>query len=327
MTHPRRTDPIVVHALIHNPQFEEYGGEDDTRQFFSGFFSAIQDIDDSVAQTRSQPGRVGRTSGAGGAGSPSWIDFSRSGSGSASRKPITLGNHPLGRNVRIWYHTRGDASAQHRCAPPASVSDSVISAPEDSDHEPGSTIVPAADPGCRRTGGVGYINGPKRHRRRGSAGLPTTSSSVPPSARPPGGGADRTAENRVDGAPQERPELPRPGPHDRRRRRAGSAQRDAAARRVSSIRPQRVAPFFVGKDARELEPLLWELYRHGDNYKFQGLALWVCVAAAEFAVLDLLGKKTGKSIGDLLGGVKRREIAVYRASGIRGNTPRPRSRT
>ncbi len=39
----------------------------------------------------------------------------------------------------------------------------------------------------------------------------------------------------------------------------------------------RVAPFFVGKDARQLEPLLWELYRHDDNYKYQGLALWVCV--------------------------------------------------
>ena len=83
----------------------------------------------------------------------------------------------------------------------------------------------------------------------------------------------------------------------------------------------RVAPFFVGKDARQLEPLLWELYRHDDNYKYQGLALWVCVAAAEFAILDLLGKLPGKSIGDLLGGVKRREIAVYRASGNRGNTP------
>jgi L-alanine-DL-glutamate epimerase-like enolase superfamily enzyme len=83
----------------------------------------------------------------------------------------------------------------------------------------------------------------------------------------------------------------------------------------------RVAPFFVGKDARQLEPLLWELYRHDDNYKYQGLAFWVCVAAAEFAILDLLGKLTNRSIGDLLGGVKRREIAVYRASGVRGNTP------
>lgn len=83
----------------------------------------------------------------------------------------------------------------------------------------------------------------------------------------------------------------------------------------------RVAPFFRGKDARELEPLLWELYRHDDNYKYQGLALWVCVAAAEFAVLDLLGKASGRSVADLLGGLKRPEIAVYRASGTRGNTP------
>jgi L-alanine-DL-glutamate epimerase-like enolase superfamily enzyme len=83
----------------------------------------------------------------------------------------------------------------------------------------------------------------------------------------------------------------------------------------------RVAPFFKGKDARELEPLLWELYRHDDNYKYQGLALWTCVAAAEFAVLDLLGKLADRPIGELLGGVRRRDIAVYRASGNRGNTP------
>ena len=83
----------------------------------------------------------------------------------------------------------------------------------------------------------------------------------------------------------------------------------------------RVASFFVGKDARRLEPLLWDLYRHDSNYKYQGLAFWVCVAAAEFAVLDLLGKVAGRSVGELLGGIKRREIAVYRASGNRGNTP------
>jgi L-alanine-DL-glutamate epimerase-like enolase superfamily enzyme len=83
----------------------------------------------------------------------------------------------------------------------------------------------------------------------------------------------------------------------------------------------RVAPFFVGKDARALEDTLWELYRHNDNYKYQGLALWVCVAAAEFAVLDLLGKVADRSVADLLGGLKSRDIAVYRASGNRGNTP------
>ena len=51
----------------------------------------------------------------------------------------------------------------------------------------------------------------------------------------------------------------------------------------------RVAPFFAGKDARQLEPVLWELYRHDDNYKYQGLALWVCVAAAEFGFWSLEG--------------------------------------
>jgi L-alanine-DL-glutamate epimerase-like enolase superfamily enzyme len=83
----------------------------------------------------------------------------------------------------------------------------------------------------------------------------------------------------------------------------------------------RVAPFFAGQDARQLEPLLWELYRDRSNYKLQGLAFWVCVAAAEFAVLDLLGHVTGKSIRELLGGAGRRDVAVYRASGNRGNTP------
>jgi L-alanine-DL-glutamate epimerase-like enolase superfamily enzyme len=94
--------------------------------------------------------------------------------------------------------------------------------------------------------------------------------------------------------------------------------------RLSELYPvflNRVAPFFIGKDARQLEPLLWDLYRHGSNYKLQGIGLWAPQAAAEIAILDLLGKAANKSVGELLGGVKRKEIAVYRASGNRGNTP------
>ncbi|MGH9363478.1 MAG: mandelate racemase/muconate lactonizing enzyme family protein, partial [Thermoanaerobaculia bacterium] len=83
-----------------------------------------------------------------------------------------------------------------------------------------------------------------------------------------------------------------------------------------------VAPQFIGKDARDLESLIDQVYRWQSNYKLQGLAFWVCVAAAEFAILDLLGRLAGKSVGDLLGGVRRRDVAVYRASGNRGNTPR-----
>ena len=43
---------------------------------------------------------------------------------------------------------------------------------------------------------------------------------------------------------------------------------------VAPIFPQRVAPFFIGKDARQLEKHLWELYRWLSNNKLQGLALW-----------------------------------------------------
>ncbi|MFZ5926771.1 MAG: mandelate racemase/muconate lactonizing enzyme family protein [Acidobacteriota bacterium] len=84
---------------------------------------------------------------------------------------------------------------------------------------------------------------------------------------------------------------------------------------------QKVAPHFVGKDARDLETVFHEAYLANSNYKWQGLPFWVCMAAAEIAILDLLGKASGKPLGELFGKVRRRKIAVYRASGNRGNTP------
>jgi L-alanine-DL-glutamate epimerase-like enolase superfamily enzyme len=84
---------------------------------------------------------------------------------------------------------------------------------------------------------------------------------------------------------------------------------------------RRVLPFFAGKDARDLESLLHEAYLGESNYKWQGLPFWVGVACAEVAVLDLLGQVAGQSLGEMLGGVIRRDVAVYRASGQRGNTP------
>ena len=83
-----------------------------------------------------------------------------------------------------------------------------------------------------------------------------------------------------------------------------------------------VIPFFVGKDARKLESeLLFKLYRHRSNYKLQGLALWSVQAWVEFALLDMMGRACGKSIGDLLGGTIRDEIDFYVASGRRDSTP------
>jgi L-alanine-DL-glutamate epimerase-like enolase superfamily enzyme len=82
-----------------------------------------------------------------------------------------------------------------------------------------------------------------------------------------------------------------------------------------------VIPYFIGKDALALEEHLFAVYRHQDNYKFQGLALWCPVAWVEFAILDLLGRLAGKSIGDLLGGAIRQRVPFYIASGRRDTTP------
>jgi L-alanine-DL-glutamate epimerase-like enolase superfamily enzyme len=82
-----------------------------------------------------------------------------------------------------------------------------------------------------------------------------------------------------------------------------------------------VIPYFIGKDARDLETHLFEVYRYQSNYKLQGLALWCPVAWVEFALLDMMGRIAGKSMGQLLGGVVRREVPFYVASGRRDSTP------
>lgn len=84
---------------------------------------------------------------------------------------------------------------------------------------------------------------------------------------------------------------------------------------------RKVAPLFTGKDARGLETLLHEAYLANSNYKWQGLPFWVSMAVTEIAILDLLGKRANKPLGELLGNVIRREIPVYRASSHRGNAP------
>ena len=93
-------------------------------------------------------------------------------------------------------------------------------------------------------------------------------------------------------------------------------------RYLAGILRERVIPYFLGKDARELETeLLFGLYRHGSNYKLQGLALWSAQAWVEFALLDMLGRASGKSMGELLGGRLRDEIDFYVASGRRDTSP------
>lgn len=82
-----------------------------------------------------------------------------------------------------------------------------------------------------------------------------------------------------------------------------------------------VIPYFIGKDARDLEEHLFGVYRHDCNYKLQGLALWCPVALVEFAILDMLGRMSGQPIHALLGGRRRTAVPFYVASGRRDTTP------
>ncbi len=87
------------------------------------------------------------------------------------------------------------------------------------------------------------------------------------------------------------------------------------------ILKQLVIPYFIGKDARDLEEHLFQVYRYQSNYKLLGLALWSPVALVEFAILDLLGRITGQSLPQMLGGVVRHTVPFYIASGRRDTTP------
>jgi L-alanine-DL-glutamate epimerase-like enolase superfamily enzyme len=84
---------------------------------------------------------------------------------------------------------------------------------------------------------------------------------------------------------------------------------------------QLVIPYFLGKDARDLEAQLFGVYRHSSNYKLQGLALWCPVALVEFAILDMLGRIQGKPLAEMVGSVHRAKMPFYVASGRRDTTP------
>ncbi len=87
------------------------------------------------------------------------------------------------------------------------------------------------------------------------------------------------------------------------------------------ILTQRIAPYLIGKDAREWEKLLEGVYVHASNYKMQGLPFWLPLANVEFAIIDLLGRLSGRSAAQLLGGVVRNKVAVYQAFNDREKTP------
>jgi len=81
---------------------------------------------------------------------------------------------------------------------------------------------------------------------------------------------------------------------------------------------RRVVPAFIGKDARDIETLIDDVYTA--NYKLAGQAFWCPVAYVEQAIFDLLGETAKLPVGELLGGVIRKEIPVYLSGSGRDTT-------
>jgi L-alanine-DL-glutamate epimerase-like enolase superfamily enzyme len=79
-------------------------------------------------------------------------------------------------------------------------------------------------------------------------------------------------------------------------------------------------PFFINKDARDLDLLLDKVYIYKLNFRLSGMALGVPLATIEFAILDMMGRIAGKSMGQLIGEIHNPEVAVYQATEYREKT-------
>jgi D-galactarolactone cycloisomerase len=82
-----------------------------------------------------------------------------------------------------------------------------------------------------------------------------------------------------------------------------------------------VAPFFIEKDLRDIEALVEGCYRDERNYKYCGMPLWNCIGHVENAALGLLSTLAKKSVAEIFGPIRRREIEVYYTTFDRKNEP------
>jgi L-alanine-DL-glutamate epimerase-like enolase superfamily enzyme len=77
---------------------------------------------------------------------------------------------------------------------------------------------------------------------------------------------------------------------------------------------RKLQPFFLGKDARELDLILEKVYIFGFNFRYNGIALGLPLATIEFAILDMLGRIARKPVGQLIGDIHNPEVALYVAT-------------
>jgi L-alanine-DL-glutamate epimerase-like enolase superfamily enzyme len=76
-------------------------------------------------------------------------------------------------------------------------------------------------------------------------------------------------------------------------------------------------PFFIGKDARDLDLLLERVFIYSFNFRHNGISIGTPLATIEFAILDMLGRIARKPMGQLIGDLRHPEVTVYQATEYR----------
>lgn len=71
----------------------------------------------------------------------------------------------------------------------------------------------------------------------------------------------------------------------------------------------RLVPFFTGKDARDLDRLIYQISE--SSVKVQGVPFCVQIATLEFAILDMLGNIANKPAGLLIGDMLNPKVSIY----------------
>ena len=97
----------------------------------------------------------------------------------------------------------------------------------------------------------------------------------------------------------------------------GLAVGHSGLKALHPIFQQNLQPFFLGKDARNLDLLMEKVFIYGFNFRYSGISIGIPLATIEFAILDMLGHIANQPIGRLIGEIHHPEVAVYQATEYR----------
>jgi L-alanine-DL-glutamate epimerase-like enolase superfamily enzyme len=73
----------------------------------------------------------------------------------------------------------------------------------------------------------------------------------------------------------------------------------------------------MNKDARDLDLIMERIFIYRLNFRLSGQALGIPLATLEFAILDMMGRMAGLSIGQLIGTIHHPEVEMYQATEYR----------